>query len=223
MQPNVQIAPAPDPAPESAPVPALAVRGLAMSRDDRDLFSDLSFAVETGEIVQIEGANGSGKTTLLRILCGLLLPDAGTVYWQGAPIDRTRSAYQADLAYLGHLHGVKDDLTAEENLAMAMALSARRASAEPHALLERVGLRGFEDAPARSLSAGQRRRVAFARLLASAAPLWILDEPFTALDRAGREMVEQMLETHCLAGGLAVLTTHHSMNHGTITTRHIQL
>ena len=181
-------------------------------RHDRTLFAGLSFALEPGQILQVEGANGSGKTSLLRMLCGLLLPAQGEVRWRGEDIQNMRHEFLAEVAYVGHLHGIKEDLSPRENLRLAQALGRTRAGMSLDQALQRVGLYGFEDLPARTLSAGQRRRVALARLLISDARIWVLDEPFTALDRTGKALIEELLATHSRNGGIAVLTTHQPVN-----------
>jgi len=183
---------------------------LSCERGERLLFSSLSFSAENGTLLRVAGPNGTGKTSLLRMMCGLLEPTAGEVRWKGANIRRLREEYWKDLVYVGHLNGVKDDLTVRENLRVAVSLSGRRAS-EPalaHAL-DAVGLVGFEESMARFLSQGQRRRVALARLYVSAAvPLWILDEPFTALDVRGVAALSNLIAGHVGTGGTVVLTTH---------------
>ncbi len=207
--------------------PLLEGVGLECARDERLLFSGLSFGLGPGQILQIEGANGSGKTSLLRILCGLTLATDGEVRWMGQDIHSVRADYYADLAYIGHAHGVKDDLTPLENLRIACALGSARADALTDAVLEQaletVGLFGFEDQLAQTLSAGQRRRVALARLVLTSARLWILDEPLTALDRAGHEKIEAMLTEHAQRGGMVIFTSHHALNlHSDfVTTLHI--
>lgn len=196
----------------SIPPHGLAARGLACVRDDRILFENLDFDLTPGQILQVEGHNGSGKTSLLRILCGLALPAEGTVYWNGQDILQDRLRYQAELAYLGHAHGVKAELTALENLRLSLALR-NHPPLDLAEVLARVGLRGFEDVPARALSAGQQRRVSLARLLLSQAQVWILDEPFTSLDKAGIAYVESLLAEHEARGGMAALTSHHPVRH----------
>ena len=177
-------------------------------RHDRTLFAGLSFTLLPGQILQVEGPNGSGKTSLLRMLCGLLLPAQGSVRWQGTDIQDMRHEFLADVAYVGHLHGIKEDLSPRENLRMSQALGRACARVTLDEAIQEVGLYGFEDLPTRTLSAGQRRRVALARLLVLDARLWVLDEPFTALDRTGKALIESLLETHSRNGGIAVLTTH---------------
>ncbi len=187
----------------------LSAHDLSCIRDDRLLFKDLNLSLQPGDLLQIEGHNGSGKTSLLRILCGLLLPESGEVRWNGENIETVRSDYYAELNYVGHLHGVKGELTPLENLRVAQAFSAKPKTLDLSAVLAQIGLRGFEDVPARTLSAGQRRRVALARLLLSETRLWILDEPFTSLDKTGIEVIETLLHAHAAQGGIAVLTSHH--------------
>ncbi len=190
----------------------LEVRNLSCSREDRKLFSGLNFQLSAGHAIQIEGPNGSGKTTLLRMLCGLRLPDEGEIYWNGVDISEERSAFLGDLNYIGHAHGVKGELTPLENLRVSQAMAGQTNKLSLDDALERVGLFGFEDVPSRTLSAGQRRRVALARLLISAAPLWILDEPFTAIDIQGQKQIEDMITSHVLGGGMAILTSHHPLD-----------
>lgn len=195
-----------------AATPLLDVRGLVCVRHDRTLFRDLGFTLAAGEITQIEGANGSGKTSLLRLLCGLMLPAAGEVRWRGQDIQADRAGFFTELCYIGHHPGIKEELTPRENLRMALALGRARDGIGIDAALEQVGLYGYEDLPTRTLSAGQRRRVALARLLIVEATLWILDEPFTALDAQGRALIEGMLEAHSRRGGAALLTTHQPLS-----------
>jgi heme exporter protein A len=196
---------------------------LACVRRDRTLFEGFSFRLAAGELLQIEGANGSGKTSLLRILCLLALADAGEVRWNGANVAEDRADYLARLTYIGHTPGVKADLTALENLQVASALAPDAAACHPDDALAAVGLAGFEDTHVRELSAGQTRRVALARLLLQPTRLWILDEPFTALDRAGKRRVEELLEAHCGAGGMALITTHQPVDVGDAAKTRIHL
>lgn len=181
---------------------------LECQRGGRVLFENLSFSLRAGEALLVEGENGSGKTSLLRLLSGLSRPVSGEVRWQGKTIDSQRAEYARDMAWLGHQHGVKPELKAFENLAFAAALrgEARREGIER--TLETVGLGEQAEVAGRALSAGQKQRLALARLLLSRARLWILDEPFTALDTAGGELVRSLIERHLAEGGLAVLTSH---------------
>lgn len=188
----------------------LEARDLAATRGDRTLFSGVGFALAPGALLRVTGANGRGKTTLLRALCGLLLPTAGEVRWKGQNIRALREEYWAQLLYIGHANALKDDLTAEENLAFAARMAGRAVPRErARAALARFGLSGREELPVRALSQGQRRRAALARLaVAEAASLWILDEPFAALDAAGITLVQSLAGEHLARGGMVVLTTH---------------
>jgi heme exporter protein A len=183
---------------------------LACERGGRHLFDGLSVRAEAGTLVRVAGPNGTGKTSLLRILCGLLDPSQGEVRWNGSSIRRLREDYWQELVYIGHLNGVKDDLTVRENLRFALDLAGSRTSQEAcDPALTAFGLGGYENTPARFLSQGQRRRIALARLHASAAtPLWILDEPFSALDTRGTETLGLLISDHLKRGRIAVLTTH---------------
>lgn len=196
----------------------LHVEQLQCIRDDRILFENLHFELSAGQLLQIEGPNGSGKTSLLRILCGLTLATEGTVYWNNQDIQDIATDYWSTLSYIGHAPGVKAELTPLENLAMARALNTDPNDIELETALAQMGLYGFEDVPTRTLSAGQQRRVALARLLINNAQLWILDEPFTALDKSAIKMIENLLDNHAKQGGMAILTSHHTVNceHATV-------
>lgn len=187
----------------------LSARELACERGERLLFRNLGFDLQEGEALLVRGGNGHGKTSLLRILCGLSRPAAGEVRWRGQPIAGEHEQYCREMAYVGHVNGIKDDLTPVENLRLAAALDGRDLSqAAAVAALERLGLSRCLDFPARVLSFGQRRRVALAGLMTAGALLWILDEPLTGLDVHGVAMVETLIRDHVLAGGMAVMTTH---------------
>ena len=180
---------------------------LECRRGGRTLFRGLSFPLKGGELLRVGGANGSGKTSLLRILCGLLSPASGEVRWRGAPIQDLREEYSRELAYLGHAAALKDDLTPGENLRIAASLSGIDRSSGGI----REALSGFQvpDLPVRKLSQGQKRRAALARLVASAqVPLWLLDEPFSALDAAGIELLKGLINGHVERGNIVVYTTH---------------
>ena len=187
----------------------LQVNNLSCVRDDRLLFEGLSFAISAGEVLLLEGKNGSGKTSLLRILCGFREPDVGDLSWCGDAL--SDSSYFADLAYVGHLEGVKKELTVYENLKVALALGQAGSYSIMEALT-RVNLEDFADVLVGALSAGQKRRLSLARLLITKNILWILDEPFTSLDRQGIALIETLMSEHCAKGGMIVLTSHHDLS-----------
>lgn len=190
----------------------LEIQTLECVRDDRLLFSDLNFAVADAEVLQIEGPNGSGKTSLLRIICGLRLPEAGQVMWHGESISSNREDYYANMVYIGHLPCIKADLTVMENVRSLLdtrSLSLSNAMIE--AALAKVGLASYEDVQGKALSSGQRRRILLAFIELAKAKLWILDEPLTALDVQGVDLMESMILEHREAGGSVVFTTHHGM------------
>ena len=191
----------------------LEAHALECVRGGRRLFDSLSFSVEPGEMLEVSGANGSGKTSLLRMLCGLLPPVAGEILWQGENIQTLKEEYLRELAYLGHANGIKTELSALENLRIAGGLAGVRPGEEKiTAALERMGLEGSEERPAKTLSQGQQRRLALARLLVGETALWILDEPLTALDSAAVGLVQSVLGEHLEGGGMAVLTTHQPLD-----------
>ena len=189
----------------------LEARQIHCERDDRPLFSGLDLRVGAGELWRVAGPNGAGKTTLLRILAGLNPAFEGELLWQGEPVHQVRAQYQANLLFLGHNAGVSPSLTAYENLAGWQAMRAHAVPAQVMAALADAGLSGYEDLPAAQLSAGQQRRVALARLYLSSAPLWILDEAFTAVDREAVAQLEALLANRVRAGGAVILTTHHRL------------
>jgi heme exporter protein A len=178
----------------------LATQSLCLERGGRELFRDLSFAVQSGQLWQIEGSNGAGKTSLIRILCGLAR------YGYEGQVQRL-----APQLYLGHHPAVKALLTPRENLAWHVSGAAVYTDQQIESALERVGLQGYEDVPSHTLSAGQHRRVNLARLFMSRAPLWLLDEPFTAIDKGGVEELQTLLGAHVAAGGAVVMTSHQTL------------
>jgi heme exporter protein A len=187
----------------------LDVVNLECRRGDRRLFSNLSFSLSRGTLLHVRGRNGSGKTTLLRALCGLLARETGEIRWRGEDINSLGDDYRRDMLYFGHLNGIKSDLNGIENLRVATTLDGDPVVEEDlWDALARMGLAGFEDLPTKVLSQGQKKRVALARLVLSGAPLWILDEPFSALDRDAVDLLGGLIAEHVAAGGLAVLTTH---------------
>ncbi|CDZ92909.1 MULTISPECIES: cytochrome c biogenesis heme-transporting ATPase CcmA [Pseudomonadaceae] len=191
--------------------PFLEAVALSCERDWRLLFERLDLQVAKGQMLQIAGPNGSGKTSLLRLLSGLMQPTAGEVRLQGRNLESQRDELARNLLWIGHAAGIKGLLTPEENLTWLCALHQPATRDAIWQALEAVGLRGFEDVPCHTLSAGQQRRVGLARLYLSPPPLWILDEPFTALDKHGVAQLERHLAAHCEQGGMVVLTTHHSL------------
>lgn len=168
----------------------------------------MSVEAAAGDCVHVAGPNGSGKTTLLRVLAGFLPPEQGSVTWEGRPIGADRDAYCASCSYLAHSDGLKPELTARENLAFEVGLRRRLEAAEIEDALSRVGLSASRDQAAAVLSAGQRRRLAMARVMLAAAPLWILDEPFTNLDGTGVTLVTAIITGHLDRGGAAVMAAH---------------
>ena len=202
----------------------LQVNNLECVRGDRSLFRGLNFSLEAGGVMQVQGANGSGKTSLLRMLCGLAAPAQGKIRWQGMDIRSLGGEYHKAITYLGHLSAVKDDLTAIENLRISSALAGVEIDqGKALEILQRMGLDGHEDLPAKALSQGQRRRVALARLLICGTLLWILDEPLTALDGAAITLVQTLLAEHLQQGGMVVLTTHQEINLAATTSQSLLL
>ena len=202
----------------------LEVTDLACARGEHQLFAGLSFAMNEGELLQVQGANGSGKTTLLRTLCGFIQPLAGGIRWKGQSIHTLDEEYFADIVYLGHLNAIKDELNALENLRISCALAGDSVSdSVAIAALRRMGLRGRETFPVKVLSQGQRRRVALARLLITKAPLWILDEPLTALDVDAVSLMQEMIGEHLAKRGMVIFTTHQTLQVSGVETRRLLL
>ena len=190
----------------------LDVSNLECVRGERTLFSDVSFRLDGGEMLYLQGQNGSGKTSLLRILCGLSHAEAGEIRWRGEPISKLGEDFRRELCYLGHHNAIKEELTPLENLRVSAKLADETLD-EGAALeaLEKVGLTGREDLACRYLSQGQKRRVALARLVNERRALWVLDEPYVALDTAAIERVAGLIGAHLQRGGLVVLTTHQAV------------
>lgn len=191
----------------------LEVVDLECVRGDRTLISGLGFSLSPGELMHLHGHNGSGKTTLMRTICGLIKQSAGSVLWKGENCQQLGEEFNRELLYVGHKNGIKDDLNAIENLLINCRLAGIAVTRErAWEVLEQMGLRGHEDLPARVLSQGQKRRVTLARLLLSEAPLWILDEPFTALDVAAVDFLQSVISAHLARGGMVILTTHQEVS-----------
>ncbi|MBD8642803.1 MAG: heme ABC exporter ATP-binding protein CcmA [Stenotrophomonas sp.] len=199
----------------------LAAHGLCFSRDDERVFGPLEFHVDTGEALLVQGDNGAGKTTLLRVLAGLLRPSAGRVEIDGRAASTAERA--RFVAYLGHLPAMKPDLDTLQNLHFLCGLHGRRARQMPGSALAVVGLAGHEDTLVRHLSAGQKRRLALARMWLSPAPLWLLDEPYANLDLEGINLVNRMISAHLRGGGAALVTTHGAYAAPPVRTRQLQL
>ena len=196
---------------------------LACERDWRLLFERLNVRVQPGDMLQVSGPNGSCKTSLLRLLSGLMHPSAGDVLIKGESIQQQRGELARNLLWLGHAAGIKGLLTAEENLSWLAALHHGASREQIWQALADVGLKGFEDVPCHTLSAGQQRRVALARLYLDAPALWILDEPFTALDKQAVTQLERHLAQHCEQGGMVIFTTHHHLQDRPATFRELDL
>ncbi len=204
---------------------ALDAQELECVRGERTLFSRLNVHVSPGELLRVAGPNGSGKTSLLRILCGLSSPAHGMIRWRGENIRSLKEEFWKDMLYIGHAAAVKDDLTAAENLRIACSLQGTAVSQDSAcAALRSLGLAGCEHLPARVLSQGQRRRVVLARLaLSDRIPLWILDEPFTALDVAAVEQMQDTLSRHLARGAMVIYTTHQDARIDAAVSRRIDL
>ena len=198
---------------------------LSGSRGERQLFSDVSVTVKSGTLLAVTGENGSGKTSFLRMLCGLLSPDAGTILWQGKDIRQLKELYSAQLTYVGHLNGIKDELTPVENLKVSASLAGdENSGAAVQQALEAVGLEPrIHRLSTRVLSQGQKRRVALARLWLSTRPLWLLDEPFASLDTTATNYLTQRLQAHLSHGGMVVVATHQEIALPIDSVQHLRL
>ena len=202
----------------------LEVSNLKCVRGERQLFDDVGFRLESGKLLYLRGANGAGKTSLLRLLCGLSPAEAGQILWNGVPIDELGEIYQRDLFYLGHHNALQEALTVNENLAFYSALAgAIPSQADTANALARLGLRGCQSRLVRHLSQGQKRRVALSRLMLNRARLWVLDEPFVALDQAAIQLLADVVAAHLSKGGLAVLTSHQQVDIGTVPAQVLEL
>ncbi len=202
----------------------LNVSSLQCIRGDRSLFKDIALSLEPGELLHLHGHNGSGKTTLLRTLSGLVLPADGKIEWDGKSIKELDEEYTQHVLYIGHKNAIKDDLTGLENLMFASVLDGHPIEErQAWQALEDIGLRGFEDLPTKVLSQGQKRRVALSRLLVSQTKLWILDEPFVALDKAAVAMLQDVIREHIAKGGMAIITTHQDVELTTGKVKQLEL
>ena len=201
----------------------LEARSINAWRGDRHILRDVSFEVRSGEFLKITGPNGVGKTTLLRVICGLLPSEGGEIKWCGRPLRTARDEFNAQLGYLGHPNSLKADLTARENLRFLAGLRQELSDRDIDGALERVGILSRGDLPARSLSAGQKRRLALARLVLAEAALWVLDEPVTNLDTAGIALVEELVQEHVARGGLALAAVHQRLLDDSPNLRRLEL
>jgi heme exporter protein A len=190
----------------------LNVAGLHLWRGDRHVLRGVSLSATPGQCVLLTGKNGAGKTTLLRAIAGLLDPEAGEVGWRGKPARRERDDFHSELAYLGHEPPLKGDLTGRENLRYSIGIRRAVTAEEIHAALERTGAQPFADRAVRTLSAGQRRRVALAGVLLTGAMLWLLDEPATNLDTEGKRLVATLIEEQLARGGIVVAAVHQDLD-----------
>ncbi len=189
----------------------LHIKSVTCIKQERCLFADLNFSLNSGQIMQLAGANGAGKTSLLRIIAGFSMPDEGDILYLNQSIKKYYEEYARDLLFIGHKTGVNVQLSALENVKHWLAINGYTNEGDLYPLLSKLGLVGLEDVPVRTLSAGQQRRVALARLWLSEAKLWILDEPFTALDKSGVAFLQQRFVEHLKIGGAILLTTHQDL------------
>jgi heme exporter protein A len=203
--------------------PLLEARAVHLWRGDKHLLRGVSFSMQAGELLQVRGPNGVGKSSLLRVACQLLPVESGELFWNGTPAARQRAEFDAQLAYLGHTNALKADLTAEENLRFELTLRRGLTQNEVTHTLTLLGIVHCAQLPMRVLSAGQRRRLALARVVLCKASLWILDEPTTNLDAAGIALVEGLMQQHLNSGGAILTAAHHGLLAGNPSVKHLEL
>ncbi|WP_404338983.1 cytochrome c biogenesis heme-transporting ATPase CcmA [Pseudoalteromonas mariniglutinosa] len=189
----------------------LQIKSVTCIKQERCLFAALNFSLKSGQIMQLAGPNGAGKTSLLRIIAGFAMPDEGDIFWQQRSIFKCYDEFAAELLFIGHKTGVNNQLTALENVAFWLQINGYDDRQDLYPLLAKMGLVGLEDIPVRMLSAGQQRRVALVRLWLNNAKLWVLDEPFTALDKSGVQFLQQRFVEHLANDGAILLTTHQDL------------
>lgn len=204
--------------------PSLSFAKLGCTKGGRQLFSNVDCNLLAGQWLYVTGANGVGKTSLLRMVCGLATVDEGSILWNATPIQKQPETYRQDLCYLGHLNALQESMTVDENLSFTSALGGLAPSpVQRQQVLTRFGLRGKRQQLVRHLSQGQKRRVALSRLALSPARLWVLDEPYVAMDEAGVQMLADLIAGHLTNGGLAVLTSHQRVPIGNIPAQLLEL
>ena len=189
----------------------LSANALTLIRGETCLFQDLGFALNPGELLLLEGQNGSGKTSLMRAIAGMLSLESGEIFWNGNDVSRQRQEFHGELVWIAHRTGLKGDLTLVENLRFEASLRPQ-SDIDSATVYERLGISRLKTLPLRSLSAGQQRRVALARMLLADVPLWLMDEPFTNLDREGRKLVVELVEEHLANGGMCVMAAHQDVD-----------
>ncbi|MDD2808585.1 cytochrome c biogenesis heme-transporting ATPase CcmA [Rhodoferax sp.] len=203
---------------------SLSFSKLGCIKGGRQLFKNVDCTLTAGQWLYVAGVNGVGKTSLLRMVCGLAPIESGDILWRGQPIHAQRDAYRRELCYLGHLNALQESMTVDENLAFTSALSGMAPSAaQTQSTLAHFGLRGRGKQLVRHLSQGQKRRVALSRLALSPATLWVLDEPYVAMDESGITMLAQLIENHLAQGGMAVLTSHQRVAIGQVAPLMLEL
>ncbi len=196
----------------------LSAENLTLIRGERCLFEGLDFAVKSGELLILEGRNGCGKTSLMRAIAGMLSLETGEIFWNDEPVRKQRQNFHGSLVWLAHRTGLKGDLNMLENLQFERSLR-QQSNRDSESVYQRLGIERLRKLPLRSLSAGQQRRVSLARMLLADVPLWMLDEPFTNLDREGRKLVMELVEEHLTAGGLCVMAAHQDVEIDAPTTK----
>jgi heme exporter protein A len=196
----------------------LSGENLTLIRGERCLFEGLDFAVKSGELLILEGRNGCGKTSLMRAIAGMLSLETGEIFWNDEPVRKQRQNFHGSLVWLAHRTGLKGDLNMLENLQFERSLR-QQSNRDSESVYQRLGIERLRKLPLRSLSAGQQRRVSLARMLLADVPLWMLDEPFTNLDREGRKLVMELVEEHLAAGGLCVMAAHQDVEIDAPTTK----